>query len=289
MHRSASELHKALGRRAETLGRRAFRLSSEAASAGLQVIVVRHGQSTNNLIQDEVEKRMRCDGLPPDQAAAIWMSQRVHDPALSAKGLEEASCAAQELGKYLGSRGAAALVVPSPMLRALQTALPIVQTLRCACTVSPLVYETGGMYAQDVTGFVNRPGLTADEISRRFSLFRTSELPAQGPWNGNSKKETFDEAIIRAANAAKWIKTNDYTREMMARPAQSRGPLILVIHSTFIDLLLKTLLKFPHSDTRGVMHVSNCSLTEIFLPAPLITHDEGYATLNYLNRNHFVT
>jgi hypothetical protein len=35
-------------------GARAFRLSSEASTPGLQVIIVRHGQSTNNLIQDKV-------------------------------------------------------------------------------------------------------------------------------------------------------------------------------------------------------------------------------------------
>lgn len=68
---------------------RAFRLSSEAKEEGLHLIIVRHGQSTNNLIQLEVERRMRDEGLPASEAAAIWMSERVHDPALSDKGQQE--------------------------------------------------------------------------------------------------------------------------------------------------------------------------------------------------------
>ena len=68
---------------------RAFRLSSEAREEGLHLIIVRHGQSTNNLIQLEVERRMRDEGLPASEAAAMWMSARVHDPALSDKGHQE--------------------------------------------------------------------------------------------------------------------------------------------------------------------------------------------------------
>jgi hypothetical protein len=139
---------------------RGFRLSSEASSAGLQVIIVRHGQSTNNLIQERVEARMRAEGLPADEAASIWMAERVHDPALSNKGEQEGTClsavmalpvrvgrrrerqrvlwnatdcrriaaaaAGRELARYLGqTRGAAALVVPSPMLRAMQVSIPV--------------------------------------------------------------------------------------------------------------------------------------------------------------------
>jgi hypothetical protein len=32
------------------------------------------------------------------------------------------------------------------------------------------------------------------------------------------------------------------------------------------------------------MDVSNCSLTEVFLPVSLCTKGEGYPTLKYLNR-----
>lgn len=71
------------------LGVRDFRLSSEASTSGLQVIIVRHGQSTNNLIQERVEQRMREEGLSSDDAASIWMAERVHDPALSSKGEQE--------------------------------------------------------------------------------------------------------------------------------------------------------------------------------------------------------
>ena len=64
---------------------------------------------------------MRDEGLPASEAAAIWLSERVHDPPLSDKGQQEASWAATALVECLGAeRGRSALVVPSPMLRALQ-------------------------------------------------------------------------------------------------------------------------------------------------------------------------
>jgi broad specificity phosphatase PhoE len=165
-----------------------------------------------------------------------------------------------------------------------QTASPIVEALDCACVVSPLVFETGGMYAREGAGFTNRPGLSAAEIRSRFPGYSTAELRATGPWNGSAAKETMPEAIVRAAAAAQWIMTSKYAREMLARPAEQQGPIILVIHSTFIDLLLKALLNFPHDDSKGVLDVSNCSLTEVFLPSLLCTHQQGFATLKYLNR-----
>ena len=174
------------------------------------------------------------------------------------------------------------------MLRALQTAAPIVDALSCDCVVSPLVYETGGMYAREGSGFVNRPGLSAAEIFSRFPAYTTKELPASGPWNGTAAKETFAEAIARAEEAARWIRTSDYTQKMLSRAPQQQGPLILVAHSTFIDLLLKALCKFGHTDEKCVLDVSNCSLTEVFLPSSLCMQNQGFATLKYLNRAEHV-
>ena len=85
---------------------------------------------------------MREEGLLAADAERIWLTERVHDPGLSEKGHAEAAAAGAELLRYLGpERGRAALVVPSPMLRALQTAAPIVAALGCPCQVSPLVYN----------------------------------------------------------------------------------------------------------------------------------------------------
>ena len=85
-------------------------------------------------------------------------------------------------------------VVPSPMLRALQTAAPIAAALGCPCQVSPLVFETGGMYARlaadperggggggGAGGFEYRAGLTAGEIEALFAGFGTRFMPVVGP------------------------------------------------------------------------------------------------------------
>ena len=63
---------------------------------------------------------MREEGLLAADAERIWLTERVHDPGLSEKGHAEAAAAGAELLRYLGpERGRAALVVLSPMLRAL--------------------------------------------------------------------------------------------------------------------------------------------------------------------------
>jgi hypothetical protein len=70
---------------------------------------------------------------------------------------------------------------------------------------------------------------------------------------------------------------------LAATGGTGRKPLVLVMHSDFIDFLLKALLAIP-GDTRGYFANSNCSLTEVWLPRALCTSGEGAATLHYLNR-----
>jgi hypothetical protein len=79
--------------------------------------------------------------------------------------------------------------------------------------------------------------------------------------------------------AANWVKSE----EAWALAHEGRKPLVLVMHSDFIDFLLKALLAIP-GDTRGYFANSNCSLTEVWLPRALCTSGEGAATLHYLNR-----
>lgn len=83
----------------------------------------------------------------------------------------------------------------------------------------------------------------------------------------------------RVQAAAKWVKSE----EAWALAQEGRKPLVLVMHSDFIDFLLKALLAIP-GDTRGYFANSNCSLTEVWLPRALCTSGEGAATLHYLNR-----
>jgi hypothetical protein len=162
------------------------------------------------------------------------MTDRVHDPALSEKGMREADGAARGV---LAATGGTGQVVASPMLRALQTAEPIARALASSCVVSPLVFEVGGMYRKDLDGrFVHAPGLSATgaleslrparsrrppipparafaarraaadargarayvaraEITGRFASFDASRLPQEGCWNGSTAGKETDAEV----------------------------------------------------------------------------------------------
>jgi hypothetical protein len=107
------------------------------------------------------------------QAKNLWMQGRVPDPPLSPKGERESELLAQHFGPRLNQGGGAVLMC-SPMLRALQTIWPLAREAGLTCTVMPELYEVGGIY--DDTG-ASPPALTAHDIRNRFPKFLTHHLP----------------------------------------------------------------------------------------------------------------
>jgi 2,3-bisphosphoglycerate-dependent phosphoglycerate mutase len=87
-----------------------------------RLLLVRHAQSENNYHKDVIRKQFR-----DDPARARIESQRVlvADPELSEIGRVQAERLAEALAPVLAEAGERALLISSPMRRALQTALPL--------------------------------------------------------------------------------------------------------------------------------------------------------------------
>eukprot|EP00960_Hanusia_phi_P027212 746700-Hanusia_phi.AAC.2 len=184
---------------------RALRLSSSSSSPitpALRVILVRHGQSTNNVLMEELEQKRKSDSITLEEGRDRWFSERSDDPPLSQQGEQEADMLASKLSPEL--QGKRLLLVCSPMKRALQTVRPLVDTLGGKCLVHPDFHESGGIYGRP-TGGVCGPGqaLTKQEIAEQFG-YDTSLLP-EGEWDKRAGREKESDVPKRARRAAEWL------------------------------------------------------------------------------------
>ncbi|MEW6754493.1 MAG: histidine phosphatase family protein [Candidatus Latescibacterota bacterium] len=250
----------------------------------MELYLIRHGQSRNNALAD--------------------IRLRDRDPELTALGQEQARRVGEYLaaGKHLlpsqrdggrpavdeaisgGQRPAAASPVGpaagaiqrlfcSPMVRALQTAVPIGRALGLRPEVWIEVHEFGGIYLDhgDERGVVGYPGQTRAALAARFP---ECGLPAgvgeDGWWRGGM--EDFAAGQARAARVA------DCLREWAAGSGPEAGQrLALVSHGGFLGSLLQALGRQPCAQSLYCEH-GNTGITGLsFRP-------DGMVLLLYANR-----
>ncbi|EKX41098.1 hypothetical protein GUITHDRAFT_112831 [Guillardia theta CCMP2712] len=259
---------------------RALRLSSSSSSPitpALRLILVRHGQSTNNVLMEELEGKRKSDSISLEEGRERWFSERSDDPPLSQRGEVEAEMLASRL--YPELEGERVSLLCSPMKRALQTAKPLVDKFGGSCLVHPDFHESGGIYGRAVAG-VCGPGkaLTKQEIEEQFG-YDTSLLP-EGEWDRRAGREEESEVPKRARRAADWVLSLQLKEE-----AASRDPVMLIVmHADFIDHLIKALFILRGNLNEELLecfnlHTDNVSVTELRVP-----FGGGAVTLRYLNR-----
>lgn len=211
----------------------------------MELYLIRHGQSQNN--------------------ANAHLNTRVHDPALTTLGHEQA----QRIAAYLAdgrnrdpfvdhttgySRHDEAAtfgithVYVSPMRRALQTAAPIAAALGVQPEVWVNIHEHGGMYLEQdgaVTGF---PGMTRSEIAAEFPGYAITDMVTETGWYDPARgHESFAGAYGRALEVALALKKRAHDA------GHSGERLALVSHGTFLDALLKAF--FNQLPSRGLYYL----------------------------------
>ncbi len=233
----------------------------------MELYIIRHGQSTNNALQDQ--------------------SARTHDPALTPLGFQQADALASFLDNaprrdpwtdpstgYTVSNGSSGIrfthLFCSPMRRALQTALPIARALEIQPQVWRAIHEHGGVYLETEGGIVGYPGLTRAEIEESFPGFILPEdITPEGWWNPANGQESLEGAYARAIHVAAELRR-------MAR-SQPDARVALITHGTFIDGLIKALLS--QLPTRAMFYLHyNTAVTRIDL------HAEDRLLLHFVNR-----
>ena len=175
----------------------------------MHILLVRHGQSTNNVIEAEV-------GDCPD-----FYQRRQVDPPLSSLGEQQAAALGRHLGAQLATSATQGRVhlACSCMARAMQTVSPLSTALGVDPLVRPDCVERHGFFSEDKTGTrTEQPAPTCDDVLRRFPKYDVSRLASEPRLSGSV--ETLAEARARAARVA---------AELLATARGTEAPELLVM------------------------------------------------------------
>jgi broad specificity phosphatase PhoE len=197
-------------------------------------LLIRHGQSANNVLAES-----------QGHDYANYMAGRVPEPPLSEIGLRQAQLLADHLAAamkrpfnerlaWVAREHPVEAIYVSPMLRALQTALPISLALGVQPQVWVDIHEHGGVFTGnpdrgDVVGY---PGLTRMQIAARFTGYQLVDgVQDSGWWTGGY--EEMDACYGRACKVS--------ARLYELAEQQPDATVALVTHGTFLDALLHAL------------------------------------------------
>jgi 2,3-bisphosphoglycerate-dependent phosphoglycerate mutase len=240
----------------------------------MKLFLIRHAQSTNNFLAEQ-------------HKLDEYMEQRSPEPPLTETGHRQAQLVAAHLAADLypeaiqekskgGQQGYGfTRLYCSPMLRTLQTTLPITKALGLRPQIWIDIHEHGGIFHGDPQKgpVADHFGLTRQEI---LDLFPNYEMPAEitekGWWPGGY--EEMEGCYQRAQRVADRLK--DWA---VSLPDER---IALVAHGTFLDALLKTIFGQDFATQLYYSHY-NTAITRVdFTP-------RGFILLRYLNRTEHLT
>lgn len=187
----------------------------------LRVLLVRHGESTNNVLTEV--------------GYDFFLANRTPDPDLTTLGEGQALA----LANYLGKRSNTLFesfddVYVSPMKRTLATAFPVAIALGARPRVWTDVHEVGGIHL----GGTGLGGLTRSAMRDAYPFYEIPEEVTENGWYALSSEETRDQALARirddvAVRLKSWAK--DCGTSKVDRT------IALVVHGYFINILLQVL------------------------------------------------
>uniref|UniRef100_A0A7S4KXR3 Phosphoglycerate mutase-like protein n=1 Tax=Guillardia theta TaxID=55529 RepID=A0A7S4KXR3_GUITH len=241
----------------------------------MKILLIRHAQSMNNIVQAQVHTKITSGKASEQQAQDEWLSMRQDDPELSPAGKEQLKRLMEHAKKLPKKSGCKRFrVLTSPMRRACETAKVIVGALNLpTAEVRGDLCEVGGIYTaqRSPNGQFNKVtgrAMEAMTIKQQFG-FDVSSLPPSGPWDSGRGFEGTTEAIQRAERLSSWLKSAYLHNEM-----GQDGMLLLVSHADFLALLMAVLTNHSTSghENNPDIDVSAHGITEATLQG-LMAHD----------------
>jgi len=225
-------------------------LSSPSVPASrLRVVLLRHGESENNVL-NEVSN-------------AHYRENRFADPKLTTLGHRQAEATAA----FLTSPSPASHplladidhIYVSPFSRTCETALPLVKATGKPATVWSDIWEVSGCYDGAGDETVGVPGPTADLIEERFGYDTSHMEEGGGGFFKLPKRETYGEAVDRITGVAARLRA---MAEECAETGQDKT-ICLVCHGDFIDIILNVLLRMKTNPLIARFRTYNTSLSAI--------------------------
>ncbi|GGK88995.1 histidine phosphatase family protein [Deinococcus radiotolerans] len=214
----------------------------------MKLLLIRHAQSENNVIEDR-----------PDYAQG-----RQPDPPLSGHGHDRAQRFAQD-----ADLSGVTHLYTSLMLRAVQTAAPIAARLRLPVHGLELAFEYGGLTTGPAGGFTPAMGSDHARLSEHCpALIWPAHLHGH-PWDGGA--EAWEEPVFhaRAARLLHNLRTRHAGQDTAA----------LVTHHDFAGAIIRTALGWRVTDAPPTFHLAHLGTALLDLP-----DDGGAGGLMWLNR-----
>lgn len=239
----------------------------------LNVIFVRHAESTNNVLAEEIRVQYGASPYQPEtEAKKVYDHSRDEDPDLSLIGVRQLQNIPEHPYfrfiqlKRLASRKRVQIYC-SPMLRALKTAKAVSSFIGIDnVKVTPSVCEKGGIFVTDDGTSILRDGLTRDEIQSMFPTFDLSYLPigSEGWWRqyaqGIEGKEddTFFETRLKET-----LELIDSHLERMQRDEEAEDYIVIVAHADFLNGILTRMLDVPIDFDKYMFYHGNTSCSHL--------------------------
>jgi 2,3-bisphosphoglycerate-dependent phosphoglycerate mutase len=222
----------------------------------MRLFLIRHGQSTNNALED--------------------FSQRVVDPLLTPLGEKQAQHLADYALAHPHQFGINEIYASS-MVRALQTAQPLATALGLPIRVWCDIHEFGGMYSDGASEDekIGHAGMTRAEIQTQFpQALMGEDITDKGWYDVNLKMESVSHFIMRTVRVL----------HALQKRAKEDVSIALVSHGLFMDGLMKAIMRqtpTPPAELFYLFH--NTSVTRVEFHEVMFGFDERIR-LHYLNR-----
>eukprot|EP01061_Rhynchopus_euleeides_P042063 TRINITY_DN73481_c0_g1_i1.p1 TRINITY_DN73481_c0_g1~~TRINITY_DN73481_c0_g1_i1.p1 ORF type:complete len:268 (+),score=69.67 TRINITY_DN73481_c0_g1_i1:46-849(+) len=235
----------------------------------MRVLFIRHAQSANNVILEELRDRARAGELTHSEAEAEFHRTRSQDPVVTPDGYAECERLGDHYGPTLRETGA--VIYISGMQRTAITATPLIKNLRSGgehvpVCVHPELHEGGGVFVTDpVTKrhYVPDSVTTGGAIKERFGVDISMLPPPHLPWYSSATglRETPAECVARAGRIVEWLRSEPLHESVGERT------LVVVSHQAFLSMVFSALLNAP-SVTALQFQLGNTETALASIPHP---------------------
>lgn len=247
----------------------------------MQLYLIRHAQSENNVIIDDNLKDFQ-----DSQALKIYENRRFADAPLSKRGNKQAKKLGEFLvDSYFSSQNDARQdrfdfnnfdfthLYVSPMIRTMNTAKPFAERVDLEPVIWEELHEQGGVWNIDrSTGQrIGFPGVTPEYIRMNYSEFTVPDTMNPKGWWSRPYEEPDDC----------YKRSGEVLDALLEKHRRTDHRIVLVTHSYFINCILYQLFNLSTVNREYLFVLNNASITRI-------DFDNARRMLVYHNRTDFL-
>ena len=236
----------------------------------MQLYFIRHGQSVNNLVWDQIG---RSDNRVADPELTHYGRQQAQAIANFLAQSDWSKAATHEASLYNVDGFAFSHLYVSPMIRCMDTAAPIVEAMDLEPVMWIDIHEQGGscLRNKSTRELEGLPGTNRAFFEARYpQTVLPPTLDEKGWWN--KPAEDWTRCYARAGKVLK---------ELLAKHGQREDKVALVSHGAFYNALMRNILGMP-VEAKYWFTLNNTGLTRIDF------HHGEETRLPYLNRVDFL-